>query len=165
MFQFKNNAGLSLIEVMIVVAIVGILSALAIPRFRAFKSRAYRAEAYTSLYKIHTLQGTYHGDNDTYTALPDVGYTVKNGSNNPITECNVGNVLGFNLTDCTKAKYRYNTSGTHSEFAFLAFAVAKPLGGGTENLVYPGCSMFDEISINHGRATEMITDSITLCHS
>ena len=42
----KNNHGFTLIELMIVITIIGILAAIAIPQFGAYRKRAYRAEGF-----------------------------------------------------------------------------------------------------------------------
>lgn len=151
----KNESGLSLIELMIVVAIIGILAALAIPRFQSFQARARQAEAKNNLNLIYTLQQAYYGDNDSYAFLLQSGVNVDNGSGNPVTSCNSNNNLGFKLTDCTKVRYGYGGQATAN--TFLMYATS---GGGNnglngvslpDNLVFPGCNIQDSWSINHNR--------------
>ena len=69
--KFNSQSGLSLIELMIVVAIIGILAALAIPRFQGFQARARQAEGKSNLNHVYTLEQSYHGDNDAYADFAD----------------------------------------------------------------------------------------------
>jgi prepilin-type N-terminal cleavage/methylation domain-containing protein len=59
--------GFTLIELMIVVAIIGILAAIAIPSFLAMQLRAKRSELPTNLDAIRTAEKAYHAEWDTYT--------------------------------------------------------------------------------------------------
>ena len=63
-----NRKGFTLIELMIVVAIIGILAAIAIPSFLAMQLRAKRSELPTNLDAIRTAEKAYHAEWDSYTA-------------------------------------------------------------------------------------------------
>ncbi|MBA2244274.1 MAG: prepilin-type N-terminal cleavage/methylation domain-containing protein [Gemmatimonadetes bacterium] len=71
MQKFRNRKGFTLIELMIVVVIIGILAALAIPRFSAVSRNSKQAEAESILKQVHTLQEAHFEKWNTYaTALP-----------------------------------------------------------------------------------------------
>ena len=55
----KRSAGFTLIELMIVVAIVGILAAISIPALSKWVARAKQAEAKSNLTGIYTAEMTY----------------------------------------------------------------------------------------------------------
>jgi prepilin-type N-terminal cleavage/methylation domain-containing protein len=61
-----NNRGFTLIELLIVVVIIGLLAAIAIPKFASTKEEAYVAKMKTDLRNLATAQEAYYGDNNTY---------------------------------------------------------------------------------------------------
>jgi type IV pilus assembly protein PilA len=63
----KNEKGFTLIELMIVIAIIGILAAIAIPQFNAYRARSFNAGANTDLRNAMTAQEGYYTDHDSYT--------------------------------------------------------------------------------------------------
>ena len=73
---FKNKEGFTLIELMIVVAIIGILAAIAIPNFMAYQCKAKQSEAKSNLGNARTAQEAYYAERDTYGALSNVGFSV-----------------------------------------------------------------------------------------
>ncbi len=65
----KNEKGFTLIELMIVIAIIGILAAIAIPQFNAYRARSFNAASNTDLRNVMTAEEGYFTDYDTYTAV------------------------------------------------------------------------------------------------
>ena len=70
-----NKKGFSLVELMIVVAIIGVLTAIAIPNFQAFQARSRQSAAKSALTGIYTAAQTFHSKWEVYAgSLPVIGY-------------------------------------------------------------------------------------------
>lgn len=78
--RIRPQAAFTLIEVMIVVIIVGILAAIAIPTFSRFILRARTSEATSFLQEIRAREETYRADNGQYAATPANPSSVPRGS-------------------------------------------------------------------------------------
>jgi len=102
----KNQRGVTLIELMIVVVIVAILGTVAVPAYRNYVMRAQRTDATTALMRLAAAQEKFYMQNNTYTvnfaAAPPVGLGI------PTTDANLyalavapgpgGLVAGFTAT-------------------------------------------------------------------
>lgn len=62
----NNNAGFTLIEILTVVTIIGILSAIAIPNYRGYRDKAKRVTVISTLRQIRLAQEVYWTDNKHY---------------------------------------------------------------------------------------------------
>jgi len=62
-----NRKGFTLIELLIVVVIIGILAAIAIPKFGSTKEKAYLASMKSDLRNMATAQEGFFADNQVYT--------------------------------------------------------------------------------------------------
>ena len=72
----QAKKGFTLIELMIVVAIIGILAAIAIPNFIKFQARAKTSEAKTNLKAVYTAERAYFQEKDNYSAFVEqIGFT------------------------------------------------------------------------------------------
>ncbi len=62
----RNRRGFTLIELLIVVAIIGILAAIAIPQFAAYRARGFNAAATSDIKNIKTTLEAFYTDNQFY---------------------------------------------------------------------------------------------------
>lgn len=73
----KNQKGFTLIELMIVVAIIGILATIGVPQFQKFQARARQSEARTSLSGIYMAMKSFHAEwNKYYGDFRAIGFSV-----------------------------------------------------------------------------------------
>jgi prepilin-type N-terminal cleavage/methylation domain-containing protein len=63
---WSDRRGFTLIELMIVVVIIGILAAIAIPKFASTKEKAYLATMKSDLRNLATQEESYYYDNNVY---------------------------------------------------------------------------------------------------
>jgi len=98
----RNDKGFTLIELLIVIAIIGILAAIAIPQFNQYKTRAYNSDTKSNLHNLFLTCKAYWAD---------VG---------PSNQCDVTAATGttYGFVQST----RVSVVGSGSEPAFIATA-------------------------------------------
>ncbi|BCR04664.1 type IV pilin PilA [Desulfuromonas versatilis] len=62
----KNQKGFTLIELLIVVAIIGILAAIAIPQFASYRQKAFNSAAQSDVRTVRTNVEAYFAENYHY---------------------------------------------------------------------------------------------------
>jgi prepilin-type N-terminal cleavage/methylation domain-containing protein len=152
----RLQGGFSLVELMVVVAIIGVLSNIVSTKVHSYRARAARSEAKSNLYAIRALQEGYHISNGTYASLP------LQGRLQAVVSC-TANDLGFHLNPCNKTvRYGYFTIISTN----LNFEAVARSGSGANNLVYKDCAQFDELGLHDldGPAgLHFHTDTVRLC--
>ena len=111
MNKMKNQKGFTLIELMIVIAIIGILAAIAIPQFSAYRKRAYNSAAQSDLRNAATAQEAYFVDEETYTSTIDnlIGTYGLYMSEKVFFTTVAGDVTSYSM-------YAYHSSGDKTYF-------------------------------------------------
>ncbi len=115
----NTRRGFTLVELLIVVVIIGILAAIAIPKFATTKEKAYLATMKTDLRNLVTAQEGYFSDNQAYTTdTAAIGFSAsKNVSIASITLSTAGSagwaaVANHTLTGAKKCDVQVGGSVT-----------------------------------------------------
>ena len=129
------NKKFSLIELLVVVAIIGILAAIAIPNFVAMQLRAKRAELPTNLDGIRTAEKAYHAEWDTFTSAGPSPLWTPGRTQVVFEPVGDWSMLGWSADGKVRGKYQVTAvAGTTSQTDnFNGSAVADVDGDGYES--------------------------------
>ncbi len=79
-FGARHQNGFTLIEVLIVTVIIGIIAAIAVPKFAATKEKAYDRTVMSDIRRAQVAAEAYYADNLTYPAsASDADFTPSSG--------------------------------------------------------------------------------------
>jgi prepilin-type N-terminal cleavage/methylation domain-containing protein len=104
--MLKNKKGFTLIELMIVIAIIGILAAIAIPNFISYRDKAFCGQAEHDAQNTLASLSAYYSEPDR-TSLPtlvELGTLEQLSLNNPtanVTLAEAANVITVTVTDAS----------------------------------------------------------------
>ena len=106
--MLRNREGFTLIELLIVVVIIGILAAIALPKFGQTRERAYVSAMQSDLRNLQSSQEMYYADNDynylqsgTLTTTPTAslsGYATTSGVEIELADGGIAVTDGYEAT-------------------------------------------------------------------
>jgi type IV pilus assembly protein PilA len=122
----KNKKGFSLLELMIVIAIIGILATIAIPQFFGYQRRAYMTSTKSDVRNAHTALQNYISENVSV-AIPAVSATGPATLNEPYESALVSKNVTISIaTDGS-------VTGTHADYPGYKYLLDAN-GGPTETI-------------------------------
>lgn len=125
--SLKRQDGFTLVELMVVVAIIGLLSAVAIPNFKKYQAKAKMSEAKLQLSSLYTAQSSFFSDFNIYaTCLNYMGY-------NPASEqASRYYAVGFNVANATVTQAWTSAVNSGLQEGTAANQCSRTLGAATE---------------------------------
>jgi type IV pilus assembly protein PilA len=126
--MLKGKKGFTLIELMIVVAIIGILAAIAIPNFLRFQAKSKQSEAKTNLGGIFTAQTSYFAETNGYQDMGVISWAPVGSSVRYAYALSAGGPTMGDNTAANVAAARTVAAFDNTLFTFTAAA-----GGNVDN--------------------------------
>ena len=126
--QIKGQKGFTLIELMIVVAIIGILAAIAIPNFLRYQAKSRQSEAKTNLGAIFVAETAYLSENSRYGSFSEIGYALAGSTNRYTYRSPLFRLTQLQQCRQTPARRRVRSASPRQRWP--ASTMTRPLTGG-----------------------------------
>ena len=136
MWMQGRKEGFSVVEMMVVVAIIGALSVMAFSAYRSTTAKARQAEAKVNLKQIGDLMDVRQYEKGKYEDKLGVVGAGGNCSSNALK-----NELGYRPKDCTKLRYKYDITSI-GVGTFTSEAENDP-DAPNYGYIWPGCTTND----------------------
>jgi type IV pilus assembly protein PilE len=117
--MMRGGKGVTLIEVMVVVAIVGLLAAIAIPAYNNYITRSRRSDAFTALETVRAAQEMYRAERGEYRNTADFNAGLLAGCSTTMAGSNYA--ISVNRTDNTH--YTATATGQNKQVDDFAFRI------------------------------------------
>jgi type IV pilus assembly protein PilA len=172
MNYFKRQEGFTLVELMVVVAIIGILSAVAVPQFRRYQAKSKTSEAKVNLSAVYTAEISHFTDMDQYSScLNLIGYTpggtdndryyttgfsgvdVAGGVTPPGGSCNGANISYFVGTKGASSDANAELAGA-SVLTTAIDNTVPSFTAGSAGTIDPGAGRADIWSVNQDKSVQ-----------
>ena len=133
-----NNKGFSMIELMVVVAIIGVLAAIGIPQYSKFQAKARQSEAKLALAALFTAEESFRQEwNQFSTTLNNIGFGVQGSrlrykTGFAATACsNYSTALGAPTEATAVANTWSDGASVNTSGALWAITITAPTGAAT----------------------------------
>ena len=128
----RRSPGFTLLELMLVLAVIGVLAAIAIPMFHTYLLRSKSAEAKNNLGAIRVLEGTYYSTHDQFLAAPPEPPVIPGASSTDFNPSAAFTALGFRPEG--RVYFSYGVAVTADASGYTADAAADIDGDGFPQL-------------------------------
>lgn len=168
LIRSKNKNAFSLIELMIVIAIIGLLAATALPNFSKYKTNAKVTEAYNLLAAIQKGESTYFVENQRYRSMDANPTTINSGGSNTIVQSSSWDAISNPIGAGTQTHFGYVVyagylDGSSSEFVVNSDGTTAAAGGylfgqhaSTGSDTCPGTSDTSDVGLSMTAGTDWV---------
>ena len=118
--KMKSRVGLTLIELLMVIVIVGVLAAIAVPMYSGYMQRARRADAKTALEQVRAAQEMWRAEKGSYCADATAEATLRTTMGAPATTISNYYTWSFTVKTGTAFTAQATAIGSQATDGWLA---------------------------------------------